>query len=230
MSFVKDVRINVNTHGTTAYATFVQLFEGAWQHASLSFTRPVGTRTWKPIANPDVLGEARTEVTRQINARHGALPAGNVRRNFKRPTHIRMLPVINAPADVVMRDADAPPVTPVKPRMTPVTPVTPQSSVPDACECVTHTNTYTRGSGKWRSHAVSFGCVGEPEKKAEPAPVADDYHATRARDADRVVEVSELAQTSGANPGKAFAIERKFFKDQISADDAVAQLLAMVRN
>lgn len=76
MSFVKDVRFTVNDHGTRAVAMFTQLFEGRRGFASLEYVRRVGTRTWKPVRNPDVLPQAQTAVTRQLMAEHGATPAG----------------------------------------------------------------------------------------------------------------------------------------------------------
>jgi len=159
MPLVRDINVTVRNE-TSAVATFEQLYEGYWEWAELEFARVRGTRTWRPVVpkHADILHEAKTAVTRLMNERHAAtvIPR-RLRRSLSdyRP----QLPRINAPAGVVVRGAGAPPVTPVKTPGTPVRLVR-ESVVPASCACDSHTNTWVRGSGKWRSHALSFGCVG----------------------------------------------------------------------
>lgn len=170
MPLVKDINVNVHDGGTTALVTFTQLFEGVWQLASLDFLRLTGSRKWKHVHNPDVLSSVVTAVRREMNTNHSAPIPVTQRRNIAAPYRQelpRVTPMPDPLADVRLHDLPLSSYRAIVKSATqrpPVTPVTPQqqSSLPDACDCLpgTHTNQYVRGSGRWRSHALSFGCVG----------------------------------------------------------------------
>lgn len=232
MSLVEHIRINVNEHGTEAYAQFTQVYEGVREHASMSLVRPIGTLKWKPLVDgQDILSEVRTEVRREVQRLHGGTPAGGVKRNFKRPTHERILPRVNAPAGVEMRSADAPPVTPTRERVTSVL-TRPAPVVPDSCDCLpgTHTNGFTRGSGRWRSHALSFGCVGEPVMPAD-VPVAPpvtlpvtDVQVDDSDDFDALLSVAEGVTDGGADKESVNAVLRFYRRGLTTVDEALDAL------
>ncbi|MFY1620055.1 hypothetical protein [Micromonospora sp. WMMD736] len=241
MSYVKDIRITVNEHGTRAVALFMQFFEGKWTFASLEFVRTVGTLTWKPIRNPDVLGEAQTVVARKLKADHGKTPAGGVRRNFSAPTHQRIRPVVTRKTDV-LHDPDVTlhdlplssyrAVVKSATRRAPVTPVTPtpQSSLPTSCDCREHTNRFVRGSARWRSHALSFGCVGEPEltpvttEPARPRPAAPVVDAVDGFDV--LLTAAEGAIDAGASKDAVNEVLRLYRRGTLTTPEALSELSA----
>lgn len=94
MPLMKDLNIRVDQHGTTATATFTQLYEGRWVFADLEFIRVTGTRSWKAVHNPDVLWEVKTQITRELNTKHGAVQGK--KRHFTAP-HTPQLPRVQFP-------------------------------------------------------------------------------------------------------------------------------------